>query len=53
MPDGLKVDFHQELKDYEKEIAKGNLQAARNIWNGRIFLVSHGHASILMFIGLC
>jgi hypothetical protein len=28
MPDGLKVDFHQELKDYEKEIAKGNLQAA-------------------------
>jgi hypothetical protein len=28
MPDGLKVHYHQELKDYEKEIAKGNLQAA-------------------------
>ncbi len=28
MPDGLKVHYHQELKDYKKEMAKGNLQVA-------------------------
>ncbi len=28
MPDGLKVHYHQELKDYKKEMAKRNLQVA-------------------------
>ncbi|HNV30115.1 MAG TPA: DUF3703 domain-containing protein [Cyclobacteriaceae bacterium] len=28
MPDGLKVHYHQELNDYKKELAKGNLQVA-------------------------
>ena len=28
MPDGLKVHYHQELKDYKKEFANGNLQVA-------------------------
>jgi hypothetical protein len=28
MPDGLKSHYHQELKDYKKELAKGYLQVA-------------------------
>ncbi len=54
MPDGLKVHYHQELNDYKKELAKGNLQVAWRYLErahilGQPWPVEHSQVHWIMF----